>query len=222
MIKNKKTSSLKPGSTDINLEIFQEKIKKHQTRLYIVAAVVVCVCIGAFVYQNYKSKLEIKAQEDMFQAVFEFEKGNYAEALSGNESALGLLEVSKKYCCTKAITLVNFYIGVSYMQLKDFDNAINYLKKISFKDFIMQAKTLALIGDAYVEKSEYDIAVTYYEKAANYKPNKELSPQYLEKASRAYEANGNKSKALNCYETIAQKYPNFDSSNVTKHIERLK
>jgi tetratricopeptide (TPR) repeat protein len=222
MIKNKKKTTFKLDSTDASLQTFQEKIKKHQTRLYIVAVVVVCVSLGVFVYQNYKSRSELKAQEDMFQAVLWFEGGNYNQALSGDDSALGLLEISKKYCCTKAINLVNFYIGVSYLELKDFENAIIYLKKVSFKDFIMQARTLALIGDAYVEKYEYDTAVTYYEQAANYKPNKTLSPQYLEKAAIVYEANGNKPKALNCYEVIAKKYPSFDSSNITKHIERLK
>lgn len=222
MNNNKKVFTFKPSPKDDNLQIFKDKIKKHQTRLYIVAAAAVSITVGVFVYNNYKSKSELKAQEDMFQAVFLFESGNYSEALNGNESAVGLLEVSKKYCCTKAVNLVNFYIGVSYLQLREFDNAIVYLKKVSFKDFIMQARTLALIGDAYVEKSDYDTAVTYYEQAANCKPNKELSPQYLEKAAIVYEVNGNKPKALNCYEIIAQKYPNFDSSNVTKHIERLR
>ena len=74
----------------------------------------------------------------------------------------------------KAANVSNYYAGVSYLKLKDYNNAINYLKSFSSNDELIQARSYSLIGDAYTELEDYDNAVSFFKKAVNYKPNQFL------------------------------------------------
>lgn len=217
----KKIISMSNEKKDDNIEIFKNKIKKHQTRLFIVGVTTIAASIGVFFYKNNETHSEKEAQTEMIQAVRLFENENFLEAINGNTSTIGLIEVVKKYSKTKAANLANFYIGISYLNLGEYNNCIESLKKVSFNDYIMQARAFSLIADAYSEQEDYKNAIYFYEKAANTKPNKTASPTYLEKAAIAYELNEDKDGALKCYETILEKYPNYESSTVIKNIERL-
>ena len=221
MNKNKKIVTFDTTSDD-NLQLIKEKIKKHQIRLFIAGSLAVIISIFVFFYRNNKINSEKTAQTSMFHAVMLFEKENYTDAIHGTESITGLLDISQKHNRTKAANLANFYIGVSYLKLGEYDNSIEYLTKVSFKDYIMQAKAIALIGNAYMEKDDYKKAVKFYEDASILNPNKTLSPAYLEKAAIAYEANNDIQEAIRCYEAIYKKYSNYKKNNVIKHIERLK
>lgn len=222
-MKKIKTIPLNNGSMEDELvEKIQSRIKKHQTRLYIVGACAVLVTAGTFFYRNYMHKSDRSTQEDMMQAVFSFEEGNFSTALHGNEAAYGFVELAKRQCSAKTKCLINFYAALCHFHLKDYDAAIEVLTTLAFSDFIMQGRALALIGDAHSEKGDYANAILYYEKAATSKPNQALSPQYLCKAARVHEHLGDRQRALGCYQTIAEKYPDFDKNTITKHIERLR
>lgn len=211
-----------PSLEEEFIEKVQSRIKKHQTRLYIAGVSAVVLTAGVFLYRQYIQRADRSAREDMMQAVFSFEEGSFSTALHGNPEAYGFLELAKRPCATKTKCLIKFYAGLCHFHLRDYDAAIELLKRLQFSDFIMQGRALALVGDAYSEKGDYQTAILYYEKAANAKPNQALSPQYLCKAARVYEHLGDRARAFRCYETIAEKYPDFDKNNIIKHIERLR
>jgi TolA-binding protein len=74
-----------------------------------------------------------------------------------------------------------------------------------------------LIGDAYMEQQNYEDAVTYYNKAANYKPNKYYSPAYLMKAALAYEKLNQNEKAKEAYSKIISEF--WDSEEYQKALK---
>ena len=53
-----------------------------------------------------------------------------------------------------------------------------------------------------MEEQKYDDAAKYYNKAANYKPNKYFSPGYLMKEALAYEKLNQNDKARETYDKI--------------------
>jgi TolA-binding protein len=70
-----------------------------------------------------------------------------------------------------------------------------------------------------MEQKDFENAASYYDKASNYKPNKEFTPTYLMKAALAYEKLNKSQKAIEAYQTIIDKF--WDSAEV-QNAKKLK
>jgi len=102
--------------------------------------------------------------------------------------------------------LANFYIGLAKMKEKKFDEAIEAFQSFNPDDYLVQARTYCLIGDAYSEKNEAAQAITYYKKASEHHPNAEFTPAYLIKLGLAYESQKNWKDAADAYQKIVKEY----------------
>lgn len=123
---------------------------------------------------------------------------------------------------TEAANLAHFYAGASLLKKGEFISAIDHLEKFSSSDLLIQARAYGLIGDANVELGNFDDAVKFYSKAANYNANEFTSPTYLIKAAVVYEEQKDYKSALDCYETIVEKYVNANEyQTARKHKARL-
>jgi tetratricopeptide (TPR) repeat protein len=163
-----------------------------------------------------------QAQIDMFQAVYYFEQDSLDLALHGDGNNYGFLDIIDNYGFTKAANLSQFYVGASYLKKGEFETAIEYLSDFSGDDIVVQARTYALIGDAYMELNDFRTASDFYSKAADYKPNEYLSPIYLVKAAQAYERLMEFESARDCFNTIIEEYPeSSEYQNARKHKARL-
>ncbi|HMP99304.1 MAG TPA: tetratricopeptide repeat protein [Cyclobacteriaceae bacterium] len=177
-----------------------------------VASAIALVIAAYFGFKYYIDNQNERAQSEMFQAVYYFEADSLDFALNGDGNFLGFLDIINDYKMTEAANLANYYAGVSYMKKGNYRLAILYLEDFSSKDLLVQARAYSLIGDAYMEQQEYDNAVKYYNKAANYKPNKHFTPGYLMKVALAYEKLDQRAKAIEAYDRIITDY--WDSSEV--------
>jgi len=122
---------------------------------------------------------------------------------------------------TDAGNLANFYIGVIYLKQGQYEDAISYLQDFSSSDLFVQARAYSLIGDASMELDEPQEAIKYYNKAANYKPNKYFTPQYLMKLAMAYESVNDYASAVLTYEKIMDEFSEFpDITDVKKYKAR--
>ena len=206
-----------------DMSSFEDKIKKHQMRLYLVGVVMILGSLGIFGYKKYTEIQGNKAQEDIFDAVFAFEKGDYETAIVGTDDFLGLEEVSKKYSSNKVAKLINLYLGISYMNTRKYTEAINALTiAISIEDKILSARACGLIGDCYTELDDSVKAIDFFNKAANMNVSKETSPIYLVKIEMVYENSGDIDKALAMYKEIQDNYKDYRSEFIEKNIYRLK
>jgi len=187
-----------------------------------VAAAILIIVGGYFAFNYYKNSQNDLAQKEMFQAVYYFEADSLDKALNGDGNNLGFLEIIDEYGVTDAANLANFYAGVSYLKQGKFELARLYLEDFNATDLLIQARAYGLVGDSYMEEKKYDDAAKYYNKAANYKPNKHFSPSYLMKEALAYEKLNQNDKARETYDKIINLYwESSEYQNARKFKARL-
>ena len=182
-------------------------IENNPTLFLVIGGVIALAVAGFFGYRYYVDKQDAEAQQEMFQAVYYFEADSLSRALNGDGNNYGFLDIIDNYGLTDAANLAQYYAGLAYLKQGNYEDAIDHLDNFSASDELVQAKAYALIGDANMELGNYDKAASEYERAANHKPNKFFSPQYLTKAALAYEQAEDYQKALKAYDKIINEFP---------------
>ena len=203
----------------------EEFINNNKNKIFTVLGVIVVLVLGFSIFSYIKNNQNNTAQEEMFQAVYYFEKDSLVQALNGDGNNYGFLEIIDEYGLSDAANLSKFYAGASYLKLGNYENAINYLDEFSSSDLLIQARAYSLIGDAYVEIGDYDNAIYYFKKASSENPNEFFTPGYLLKLAIVYEETGDLESALDTYEEIIEEFknsPEFQTSLKNKsRIEGL-
>ncbi len=171
----------------------------------------------------YKFIYQPKCQEataQMFPAEANFRNGEYDLALNGDGNVLGFSQIIDEYGA-KGGKDVYLYAGLCELQLGNYQEAIDFLKKYKGKDNILAARALACIGDAYVGLEKYGDALNYFEKAAAQADNM-FAASYLLKAGVVCEETGDNAKALSFYKQIKDKYPqSMEGYDIDKYITRI-
>jgi tetratricopeptide (TPR) repeat protein len=209
-----------------NPEALKEKLAGAETWLETNPKVVIGVGLaillivgGYFGFRFYKDSQNKLAQNEMFQAVFYFEADSLDKALNGDGNNLGFLNIIDDYGITDAANLANYYAGVCYLKQGKFELSRLYLEDFSSNDLLVQARAYSLVGDTYMEEQKYEDAAAYYNKAANYEPNKYFSPAYLMKEALAYEKLNQNDKAKEAYEKIITLYWDSDEYQEAKKFK---
>ena len=104
--------------------------------------------------------------------------------LEGADGKYGFLDIATSFSGTAAGNLANYYAGVSYLKMKEYDKAIDYLSKFDSDDEILGPVSLGAIGDAFADINQPEEALNYYEEAANKKNNDFTTPLFLFKAGQ--------------------------------------
>ena len=193
----------------------EEFINKNKNYLILFFGIIT-ISIAAFsIFSYLKSNQNENAQNEMFQAVYYFEKDSLVQALNGDGNNYGFLEIIDEYSLSEAANLSRFYAGASYLKLGNYQNAINYLDQFSSSDLLVQARAYSLIGDAYVELEDFENAIYYFEKASSENPNQFFTPSYLLKLALVYEEVLDLKSAIKSYETIISDFkdsPEYQTS----------
>lgn len=143
--------------------------------------------------------------------------------LEGADGNYGFVDIAESYSGTDAGNLANYYAGVSYLQLKKYDKAIEYLSKFNSDDEMLGPVALGAIGDAFSDIDQQEDALDYYEKAANKKDNEFTAPLFLYKAGQTAMLLKDYSKAETLFTRIKDNYPNSDQgNNIDKFINAAK
>jgi tetratricopeptide (TPR) repeat protein len=161
-----------------------------------------------------------EAIESVWQAELQFSRDSFQMALDnpgGNYD--GFVAIADKYSGTAYGNLANYYAGVCYLHLGDFDNALNYLSDFNAPNDIMKAVKNGCLGDVYAEKQDYDKALSYYEDAVEACDNDLVAGYYLKKLGMFHEFQGNPEKAQNAYKKLLRDFPN-QASNDWREIEK--
>lgn len=197
-------------------------LKKNQMLLTYVGGGILAIILGVVGYNYWSKSQDEEAQVAMFNAVYAFEADSLKQALNGTGGNEGLLSVASNYASTDAGNLANFMAGVALIKQGKYDEGIEHLKNFSSNDLLIQGRAYALIGDAYMEKKNTEEAISYYKKAAEYKPNKFLTPLYLIKLATAYETTKDNKSALDAYSQIIEKFPDSgEATNAKKYKSKL-
>ena len=191
-----------------NLGSASEKIAENKNvimwaigALVVVAALVICYL---FLYRNPQvnkayeayNEVEVKAMGNDSIAVAEYKK------------------VADKFSGTKAAKLAALSAGQSLYNQGKYQDAIKYLEDANTGEDVLDANTIALTGDCYVNLKKYDKALDCFAKAVKKADgNPQIVPRVLLKEANIYDEQKKYDKALACYEEIRDSYPEFRFGN---------
>lgn len=177
-------------------------------KIILIAAGIILIC-GAFVMSYlfiYKNPHVEKAFEDY--------NGIETQMLNDSTAAAQYMDVADRYKNDDAGKLAALSAGEALYNQGRYEEAAQYLKRFSSSDDILESNALVLTGDCYVNLQDYDQALQYYQKAIKKAhDNPQIVPRVLLKEANVYDAQSNYGKALECYETIKEKFPEFQPGN---------
>ena len=193
----------------------------QKSLLTILVAIVGLIAIFS-VYQNfYIVPLEKEAQTEMYLAELAFQKDSFELALNGADLQFsGFVDLSSDYSSTKAGMLANYYAGLCYLNLADYNNAIDYFDSFTSDDIILSSLAYGCTGDAYLELGDTDNALKSYRDATS-SNNSFTSPKYLMKMAMVHEMNEDYSSSLEIYNKIKSDYKDSrEAKTIEKFIAR--
>lgn len=194
---------------------------KNQNTIFGVIGVILLVIAGYFLYKNLVAEPKNKEAADIsFQAQMQFERDSFNLALNNPGGGYpGFLEIIDEYSGTKAGNLARYYAGVSYLNMGQYESAVEYLSDFDPAGTILPIMKYGTLADAHAELNEMDKAKTYYEKAVKEEANSFLTPYYLNKLAIVYELEGNSEKALEAYKRIKYEFPSsVEAMDVDKYL----
>jgi len=191
-------------------------VEKNQKLIFgLVAAVAICV-IGYILYQKfYVEPKQAEASNEMYQAQTFYtealtattgQDSIYNLALNGRAGKYGFIDIADKYGGTSAGNQANFYAGMSYLNTKKYQEAINYLDQYKGGDAITGAQAKGGIGDAFVQLNQKDEALKYYLEAVGMNTNDVTTPRFLLKAGIIALDLGKSADALTYFTRITEEF----------------
>lgn len=194
-------------------------------KLAIGLTVLILAIGGYWAYGNFiQQPKETKANEDLFAAEDFFRKDSFALALNGSAGKTGFLKIIDKHSGTKAANLAHLYAGECYLQLGEFQKAIDQLNAFSAGGAKqIEAKVEGMLGDAYAELKKNDEAIAHYKQAGTlFADDQAISSEYLFRGALLSEISGKNDQAIELYQLLKDKYPRTDKGFVVdKYLARL-
>ncbi len=202
--------------------------------IYISSAIIILIC-GWLIYKYmFKLPQEQKANDAVFVVQKYFSDFSNApsdstksmladKCLNGEGTNQGALKFISKYSGTEAANLCNYYAGACYLNLKQFDKAIKYLKDFQTSSDQIQSRAYGMIGDAYSELKKNDDALDYYKKAAHLNEKDEYtSSEFLFRAGMFAESIGKNKEAAELYKKIKDDYPESEKGKtIDRYLARV-
>ena len=197
--------------------------EENRQSISIVMIAIFAVVAGYIGYKKfYQEPLEQEAQEQIYHAQRWFETDSFAQAVNGMGNKLGFLDIAADYSGTHAGNTANYYAGISYLRMGEYENAIALLDEFHSDEPVLSVIAKGSIGDAFMELNQTDEALEYYRKAVNTNSNDFVVPFYLLKAGLTAELTGDNEAALEYFQRIKSEFPNSRQGlDIDRYIGRI-
>lgn len=200
----------------------EEWVSQNQNYILGVIGVIAIGILGYLAYAQFVAKpKEAEAANEMYYPQLYFDQALASEtakdslfnlALNGAEGKYGFLNIIEEYSGTKSANLATYAAGISYLNMKDYEKAIEYLEDFSSDEAIIGALAKGNIGNAFMQLNQPEEALGYYEKAVSHSTNDFTTPKFLYKAGvTALELKQN-DKALGFFERIKEEFPSSEEA----------
>jgi len=207
----------------------EEWVAKNQKYIFIIVGLAAAIILGYLGYNKFiQEPKESEAMNEMFTAQQYFDQAvtNTVQkdslfnlSLNGGEGKYGMLDVISQYGGTNAGNLANYYAGMAYLNMKDYQNAITFLSDFSGNDEVLGPMATGGIGDSFVQLNQKEDALGYYVKAAKMTTNSYTTPMYLYKAGIIALELGQNAKALQYFNRIKDEFStSTEASNIDVFI----
>lgn len=198
--------------------------EKNQRLIFGLGVALILVFGGLLIYKNfYQAPREVEAIDQMNLAQYQFERDSFAQALtSPGVGSSGFLDIIDNYGGTEAANLATYYAGISYLNLGQFEAALDYLKDYSPSGDILPVMKYGALGDTYSELGQMSEAISNYQKAANQGENAVLASYYLKKLGMLHEKQGDLEAAREAYQEVKTEYPDSPyATDIDKYLTRV-
>lgn len=194
----------------------EEWVAKYQNFILIFIGSIALIVLSYLGYRNFIYKpMEKEAVSELGQVQYYFNlavngqnsDSLFYRALNGGEGKYGFLDIIENYEGTSAAKLAAYSAGMTYLNLKDYENAILYLDQFDSDDILLSALSKGAIGDAFAEIGQLDEAYEYYVLAFEASENSFTTPKYLYKAAMVANLTDQKNLALNYLKRIKKDFP---------------
>jgi len=211
-------------------DLYQFYLKNKSLSIGIITALAVLV-IGFLGYKFvYIDMIVTPNEEESIEKIWQaesmaFDKQNWSVAIDGDSLGFfsGFKQISEKYSGYKGGQVATYNLGISYLNNREYENAIQTLKSVDFDDELLSTIAIGAIGDAYLQLGAVSDALSYYLSAYKRKDNDLTSPIYMMKAAFCLEAQGDYDEAIRTYKLLYISYPNSELSvRAEKYMESLK
>ncbi|MER3328689.1 MAG: hypothetical protein RIF34_03855 [Candidatus Kapaibacterium sp.] len=199
-----------------------EKLKKKGT----IFGIIIVIVLAAVGYYYYSASQSEKATQEAAMALSkilpEYDAGNYAIALDGGTTflgidALGLVDIANKYDGTNEGKLAALYAGNAYVNSNQYMDARNYFDKATdSKSDVVQSGGYAGLALCDEEDGKLENAAENYKKAAEKLDEDVLKSKYLYFAALNFEQAGKKDDAKNIYQLVVELSENSEFGNKSK------
>ena len=212
----------------------EEWIEKNSKPLFLGLVTVAAVILGYLAYTTFISEPnEQEASNELAYPRTFFDKATtsagdaanalFNTALTGGDGKYGFTDIASEFSGTKAGNLANYYAGISFLKMKKYEQAIEYLGNFSSEDALLGPTALGAIGDAFADINQPEDALAYYQKAAKKNDNDFTSPLFLFKAAQTAMALKEYTTAEKLYTSIKEKYASTDQGrDIEKYINSAK
>lgn len=200
----------------------EQWVARNQSYILGVIGVIAVGVLGYLAYFQFVQKPnEENASNEMFYPQQYFaqalnsttEKDSlYNLALNGAEGKYGFLDIIDEYQGTKAANLAQYSAGMAYLNMQQYQEAIDHLENFSSDDSVLGALAKGGIGDAFAQLGQMEDALSFYEKAYGHDNNNYTTPKFLYKAGITALEIGQNDKALQCFERIKDEFSGSDEA----------
>jgi tetratricopeptide (TPR) repeat protein len=228
-IQDKSTTAEVFNTLDETASRSEKWIEKNSKPLFYSLVLVAVVILGYLGYNKYIIEpTETEAANELAFPRKHFNQANTVSVgvdsllnlgLDGADGKYGFTDIASTFSGTDAGNLANYYAGLSYLKLKQYDKAIEYLSQFSSDDELLGPTAIGAVGDAFADINQPKDALKYYEDAANKKANEYSTPLFLYKAGITAMELKEFSKALTLFKKIKSDYPtSYQGRNMDQYI----
>jgi tetratricopeptide (TPR) repeat protein len=201
-----------------------EAFYEQNKNIVLGTAALIVIIIAFFIYRGYQKTtqeseaLPLMALPEQYFAIDSFNLALYGDGLNP-----GFLQIVDDYGRSSSAELAKYYAGICFMNLNDYQNAINYLESFSTSSEYVQARAYEVLGHANAQMNDMDNAIKNYKKAAGELDDKFFTPYYLQEVGDALMSQQKYEEALSYYERIKEEYPESkEGSSVDGYIQFAK
>ena len=230
-IENQSSTAEVFETLDLTANRTESIVAKYQNYILSIMLLVVVISLGYLGYEKFvKEPKSIEAASELNKAQYYFDlalnannsDSLYLRALNGGDGRYGFLDIIENYGGTPAAKLATYSAGMSYLNIRDYENAIKYLDRFDSNDIMLGALAKGAIGDAFANLGQKNEAFDYYVKAFKMSDNNYSAPKYLFKASIIGSEIGKTSSSIKFLKRIKNEYPDaFEADMVDIHIGRI-
>ncbi len=198
------------------LTSWEQKVENNKKLIYIGVAAVIVVFAAVAIFIAVRNNGMQDAQNMVNRADMEYmTKGDSAGLVAYKKAA------NESYA--PANRAAQMAATILYKQ-KKYDEAIQLLEGSDANGKIMGPAALSLLADCYVNKKNYDQAISTYDKAISKAgDNESLTPIFMKKKATVLHATKKYDEELTVYEDMKAKFPSYALNiNIDKYIERAK